>query len=217
MDVDLKGLLPRLVFNHASALNVRVMGFGLPPALTVGIFGGMHSEPITAREWGFQGKLLKVEVLEVTVASGATARREVIRHPGAAVVLARLPDGRFVFVRQYRKAVEQLMLEVIAGTREEGEAPEQCARREVLEECGHPVVSIQSLGLTYPAPGYTDECLFLFLADVASVAQPLRTDADEFLDVVYLTEDDIDREIASAGIVDAKTITAWHLYRQKQL
>jgi ADP-ribose pyrophosphatase len=109
------------------------------------------------------------------------------------------------------------MLEVIAGTREEGEAPEHCARREVLEECGHPVVSIQSLGLTYPAPGYTDECLFLFLADVAADAQPLSTDEDEFLEVVYLTEHDIDREIASGGIVDAKTVTAWHLYQQKQL
>ena len=193
------------------------MGFGLPPALSVGIFGGMHSEPITSRDWGFQGKLLNVEVLDVTLASGATARREVIRHPGAAVVLARLPDGRFVFVRQYRKAVEQVMLEAIAGTREEGEAPEQCARREVLEECGHPVVSIQHLGLTYPAPGYTDECLFLFLADVAPIAQPLHTDEDEFLEVVYLTDVEIGREIASGGIVDAKTVTIWHLYRQKQL
>lgn len=175
----------------------------------------MNGESTLSREWGFRGKLLNVEVLSVDLGDGKTSTREVLRHPGAAVVLARLPDGRFVFVRQFRKAVEQFMLETIAGTREAGESPDVCARREVLEECGHGVVDMQKLGLTYPAPGYTDECLHLYLADVSAEAQALDTDDDEEIEVVYMSAEDVDAALVCGDIVDAKTMSIWWLYKQK--
>ena len=174
----------------------------------------MNSERTVSRAWGFHGKLLNVEVLTVALADGVESVREIVRHPGAAVVLVRTPDGRFVFVRQFRKAVEQVMLEVVAGTRESGEDPEICARREVLEECGHEVLQLTKLGVSYPAPGYTDECLHLYLADVSAVAMPLNLDHDEVLEVVYLSAYDVDDAIANGRITDAKTLCVWHLFKQ---
>ncbi len=175
----------------------------------------MNTETTLSRTWGFQGKLLNVEILTVGLPNGREALREIVRHPGAAVVLARLPDGRFAFVRQYRKAVEQAMLEVVAGTREQGETPESCAEREVLEECGHGVERLTKLGLSHPAPGYTDECLHLYLADVAATAQPLALDEDEALDVVYMSEQDVESAIAEGRITDAKTLCVWLLYKSR--
>ena len=85
---------------------------------------------ISARR-AFEGRLLTVDVLEVEMGSGARAGREIVRHPGAAVVVAEVPDGGLLLVRQYRKAVEMDLLEFCAGTLESGEKPELCAAREV--------------------------------------------------------------------------------------
>lgn len=62
-----------------------------------------------------------------------------MRHRGAAVVLGERPDGRYVWVRQYRRAVSETLLEAVAGCLEPGEAPEACARREMEEESGYTV------------------------------------------------------------------------------
>lgn len=64
----------------------------------------MHERTIHS-ETAFQGKLVQVDVLDVELDCGRRAVREIIKHPGAAVILAQLPDQRFVFVRQYRKAI----------------------------------------------------------------------------------------------------------------
>jgi len=79
----------------------------------------------------FKGRLLKIDVLDVEVEPGRRSIREIVRHPGAAVVLARRPDGMFIFVRQFRKPAEKIILEVVAGGLEKAESPVACARRDV--------------------------------------------------------------------------------------
>ena len=84
----------------------------------------------------FDGKLLCLEVIDVEVEPGVESVREVVRHPGAVVLLPQLPDGRFVLVRQFRKAIEEEILEAVAGTLDPGEDPLNCAGRELAEETG---------------------------------------------------------------------------------
>ncbi|MDA0578030.1 MAG: NUDIX hydrolase [Verrucomicrobia bacterium] len=172
----------------------------------------MHETTIATRT-GFQGKLLHVEILEIALADGARATREIIRHPGAAVVLGQLDDGRFVLVRQYRKAVEREMLEAVAGTLNRGEDPVICAHRELSEESGYRARELIPLGSVVPAPGYTDERLHLFYARLHEAQGALHTDADEHVCVVYLTAEEIERDIAAGTIDDAKTLAVWLRYR----
>jgi ADP-ribose pyrophosphatase len=89
--------------------------------------------------------------------------REVQFNPGAATesyhavgqddyiaIAARTPDGRFPIIRQYRPALERFTWEFPAGIVDKGEAPEDCCRRELLEETGFPARSVHALGSYAP-------------------------------------------------------------------
>ncbi|GEM_PF-315691 len=165
----------------------------------------------------FSGRLLKVEVLDVELEPGVRAVREVIRHPGAVAVVAECQDGRWVFVRQFRKAVEQSLLEVVAGGLNPGEAPESCARREMHEETGHEVLALRPLGSVYPTPGYNSEVIHLFHATVsASRATRHQGDHDERISVEYLTRQAFEDLIRQGMVRDAKTLAAWLLYKSEE-
>jgi len=170
------------------------------------------AETTRRRQRVFSGRLLGLEVLDVQLEDGTLAVREIVRHPGASVVLGRLPDQSFVFVRQYRKPLEQEVLEAVAGGLEAGETPEACARREMLEETGHAVASLRKLGVIFPAPGYTDERLHVYYADLEAGQKAAAADDDERLDVVYIGADGVEDRIRSGEIGDAKTLAAWLLY-----
>lgn len=161
----------------------------------------------------FDGRLIKVDVLEVRLENGRTAPREVVRHKGAVAVLVRRPDGRFAFVRQFRKPIESDLLEVVAGGLEPDEPPDVCAAREVREETGCTVSLLKPLGYVYAAPGFCSEKLHLFYAETEPEAQAQRTDADEHLDVALLTEAEVNDLARRGEIHDAKTLACWMLFQ----
>ena len=171
-------------------------------------------EKTVESETVFKGRLLTVEKQKVELESGTYASREVVRHRGAVAVLARLPDGQFVLVQQFRKPVEQELVEVVAGCLECGELPEECARREVREETGYTVLTIRPLGVLYPTPGYCDEVLHLFYADLDPLRQAQRPDDDERVKVLYFTAAELDRRLTTHAIRDAKTIALWLRYEK---
>ena len=74
------------------------------------------TEKTLATERKYTGKIISVDLLDIELPDGRRAKREVIRHGNAVAILARRPDGKFVFVRQYRKAAEEALVEVIAGS-----------------------------------------------------------------------------------------------------
>lgn len=161
----------------------------------------------------FNGRLIKVDLLDVSLGDGRKARREVVRHPGAVAVLCRRPDGSFAFVRQFRKPVESELLEIVAGTREFGEKPAVCARREVQEETGHKVVRLKRLGTIYPSPGYCDEKIQIYFAEIRPSKVKNRPDADEQIELICYHHENIDAMLASGQIKDAKTMVAWMMFK----
>ena len=180
----------------------------------------------------FDGRLLKLDVLEVGLDNGRHARREIVRHPGAVAIWARAPDGRFVFVRQFRKAIEQELLEVVAGTREAGETPEACARREIREETGYAVKTLTPLGFIFTAPGFCTEQIAIFYAELREngpdfgpsrasgssdeLSRAAHPDPDERLDVVLLDEAAWKAMMSRGAIQDAKTWAAWGLFQNAE-
>jgi ADP-ribose pyrophosphatase len=175
--------------------------------------GQMYEKTLKKRTV-YEGRILDVEVQDVEMADGRPALREIVRHGGAVAVLARRADGQFVLVRQFRKPVEEVMLEVVAGNREAGEEAEACARRELEEETGFRAARIRRLGFIYPSPGYVDEKIEVFYADVEPGKGEHRPDEDEHLEVVFLERDEIIGKMSRDEIHDSKTLAAWLLYEK---
>lgn len=156
--------------------------------------------PVAADEV-FRGNLLRVEVERWEEPDRI---REVVHHPGAAAVLAVTPERRVVFVRQLREALRETLLEIPAGVYdEEGEAPEETARREVGEETGYRVTSLRRLGRVYTSPGFADERIDLFLAEVEPESDP-----EEGVEVVEMAWDEAVTLAREGRIPDAKTAMA---------
>lgn len=155
----------------------------------------------------FSGKLLKIKQVQVQQPAGKTAVREIIYHPGAAAVIPVLPGNRIVLIKQYRKAAEQIMLEIPAGTLEPGETPARCARRELTEETGYQAGTLQKLMVFYPTPGYSTEKIYVFKAGQLK-KRKLQWAADEFIETVIMAKDEIKQLFRQGKINDAKTLAA---------
>lgn len=172
----------------------------------------MHERTLS-RTTIFSGRILSLETQQVELENGQEAYREIIRHHGAACVLLRNPDGHFVLIRQFRKPVEQIMLEVVAGIRDGDEAGEVCARREVREETGYEVGLLRPLGVLFATPGYVDERIEAFYAEAAGVSGGQQLDHDERVESVVLPEAELEAMIRRGEVTDAKTLATWALYR----
>jgi ADP-ribose pyrophosphatase len=172
-------------------------------------------EKTLSTQRAFTGRLLSLDVLEVELETGVRAHREIVHHRGAVAVLARGHDGRFLFVRQYRKPVESDLIEIVAGCLEPGESPEQNARRELREETGYAARTLTPLGVIYPSPGYTDELIHLFYADLEPTPAAPQPDHDERIALAWFDAAEFERGIAAGAWRDAKTLAAWALFKQR--
>src|SRR5947208_5665637 len=101
------------------------------------------------KELVYDGKLFKVYRETVRLPNGKVRPREIVAHPGAVALVVVDESNRLLMVRQYRRAADGVLLEIPAGTREAGEDPESCARREVCEETGYEARSIERIGGFY--------------------------------------------------------------------
>ena len=155
----------------------------------------------------YDGSIIKLDLHEVVLENNKMAKREIISHNGGVGVLPIDKDGQIVLVRQFRKPFESKTLEIPAGKREKGEAPEKCAERELLEETGITAGKMKLLAEMYPSPGYTNETVFIFEAEELSYGST-SPDEDEFIEEFKCSLDEAYELVKSGGIKDAKTIIA---------
>ena len=152
-----------------------------------------------------RGTFLTLKRDEVLLPNGGIGSREWIKHPGAVCCVPILPNGKIVLIRQYRYAVKEEMIEIPAGKLDKNEIPEKCALRELEEEIGYKANKLTLLANIHPAVGFTDEKMWLYLAeDLIKTKQSL--DADEFLELVPTKLDDAIKMVWSGQITDVKTI-----------
>ena len=157
----------------------------------------------------FRGKRLWIEKRMIQSPQGTRIERVII-HPNSAVAVLPVEGDRCKLLRQYRVAIDQFIYEVPAGTMEQGEKPEETARRELIEETGFTAQTIAPKGFIYTTPGFTDEKIFLFEARNLSLSDEYSKDEDEIIEVVDIPAARLRGMILDGTIVDAKTICLIH-------
>ncbi len=172
----------------------------------------LHEKTLGVRT-AFRGRALTLDVIEIQLPDGRKSVREVVRHRGAIAVLARAADGRFLFVRQYRKAIESAFVEVVAGSLEPGEAPDIAAHRELREESGYQAGRMLPLGTIVACPGYSEERLHLFYADLADDPGRPTPDDDEHCESLLMAPEAVEQAILDGSLCDAKTLACWLLWK----
>jgi len=156
----------------------------------------------------YRGRILHLTIEDVTLPNGHSTPLEIVRHPGAAAVVALDLEGRVTLLRQYRHATGGYLWEVPAGKLDPGEAPATCAARELEEEAGLAATHLELLGSIVTCPGFCDEVIHLFLA-TGLRAVPTRRGTDEVIDAMksVALREALDM-IRDGTIRDAKTIAA---------
>jgi ADP-ribose pyrophosphatase len=157
-----------------------------------------------------EGRAFKVRRDHLKTPDGRETRYEIIEHVGSVVMLPIDSRGNLLFVRQYRHAAGQDLLELPAGTRDDDESYEACAGRELREETGMAAGRLEKVGEFYLAPGYSTEFMVAFLATDLS-ASPLPTDEDEFLQLERVPVQQAMRMAEDGQVMDAKSLAALYV------
>lgn len=174
----------------------------------------MSTQPeVTRRQTLHKGKKFDYQQVTVRMPSGKDVQRQMVSHPGAVVVVPILPGGQVVMMRVYRHTLQERSLECCAGTIDGREAPQRCARRELVEETGYEAGTLEPLGQFYTSPGMSDELMSAFVAtDLKHVGQHLEEDEDIHLEL--MTPAALLERVRSGALRDGKSMLAIFLARQ---
>jgi ADP-ribose pyrophosphatase len=164
----------------------------------------LREEPLDSRTV-FLGGLLKINQDTVQLPNGAQATREYVVHPGAAMIVPRLPNGHLLVERQFRYPCARVFIEFPAGKCDPGESSAHTALRELEEETGYHAGKLAFLGSIHNAIAYSDERIDLFLADELVPALQ-RLDDHEFLELMELPFAKMLDMVRTGEITDVKTI-----------
>ena len=150
-------------------------------------------EKILSEECAWKGKILDVHRLEVELPNGHRSARDIVRHPGAAAVVALTESGKIVLVRQYRTAIDRVTVEIPAG------------KLELHEETGFRAGRIRFLTSIVTSCGFCDEIIHIYLATKLEFDAP-NPDDDEFVNVDLVPLHELIDAVLDDKIEDAKTV-----------
>ena len=144
---------------------------------------------------------------EVSLRDGRISKRICVDHPQAAAIVPFVSDNEIIMVRQYRYALRRETLEIPAGKIDEGESPEECIKRELMEETGFEARFVKWLCTYAPAIGYSNELIHLYVGrDLIKAGE--KIDDNEISSLETLPLEEVLGMIRNHKIIDSKTIIA---------
>jgi ADP-ribose pyrophosphatase len=168
---------------------------------------------VISSEERYKSKIFTVTEDRAVEPGGFEIKRDIVRHPGSAVMMAVDPKKRILLVRQFRLPAQKSMWELPAGRLDPGEKPLQAAKRELREETGYTARTWKKLVEYYPSPGYVAEKMSLFLATGLEEgdAQPME---DERIEKRWFKAKELDEAIRQGKVIDGKTLIGFLLWKR---
>lgn len=162
----------------------------------------------------YEGKVFNIKTDEIEYNSGNKAMREVVIHPGGAVIIPVTKDDKLIMVTQFRYPSQKILLEFPAGKLDKDEDPLHCAARELEEETGFKSTQVIKLGEIYTAPGYSTEILHIYLAKDLTKGNHKREEGEFGMETLEYSINEIEEKILTGEIKDAKTISGFFLLQR---
>lgn len=153
----------------------------------------------------YEGRIINLRVDTVELSNKKYSKREIVEHPGAVGIIAITKDDEVILVKQYRKPVEDTLLEIPAGKLEPKENPQECAIRELEEETGFATDNVEKILEFYTTPGFSNEVMHIYIAKDLKEGT-VNLDDDENIQIIKLPIDEVLYKIKTGEIKDAKTI-----------
>ncbi|WAM30621.1 NUDIX domain-containing protein [Caldicellulosiruptor naganoensis] len=153
----------------------------------------------------YDGSFISLKVDKVLLPDGRTSQRAIVLHSGAAVIVPVDDEENVILVKQFRKPIEKVIIELPAGKLDKGEEPLECAKRELEEETGYSAKEFVKLTEIYTTPGFSNEVIHVYLARRLTQGSS-HTDLDEFVEIFKVSLDDAVKMVKNGEIKDAKTI-----------
>jgi ADP-ribose pyrophosphatase len=169
----------------------------------------MNDAETLTSERVYAGKVLNVDRDRVRMPNGRVVTVDVVRHARSVVIVPVPEAGHVVLVKQFRYAVNRFLWELPAGSVDNGETPEDAARRECHEEIGLRPATVVRLTALYPTPGYCDEEMIFFrVSGLETPDETAHVDEDEDIEARTFELREVREMIRRGEIVDMKTVVA---------
>ncbi len=168
------------------------------------------NEKTLKEELIYKGKILNLKKVDVLLDTGVESVREIVEHKGDVAIVV-FKENKFLFVKQYRKAFDEILTEIPAGKLEEAENPYDCALRELEEETGYIAEDMELMQIIYPTPGFCTEKIYLYNASKIKKGN-VKFDVDEDLTSEWIEKEEVIKMISNGDIKDGKTIIGVVLY-----
>lgn len=160
----------------------------------------------------FQARRFAIEEVYEQLADGSQLVRNIVRHPGAVVILPLIDRDHVCLIRTYRVAIDRWHLELPAGTLDKSLSPRETAILELQEETGYRTESLTHIHTFAMSPGILDEKMHFYVAEGLTLGESAR-EAGEQMDNTILSWAEVDRQLRDKNIADAKTLTCllWYM------
>lgn len=164
-------------------------------------------EKTLSSEMIYKGAILNLRRDEVEVINGRVSHREIVEHNGGVGMIAIKEDGKVILIKQFRKPIEKVIMEIPAGKIEKGEEPYSTAVRELKEETGYTAGKIEYLTKFYPSVGYSSEAIYIYLCTDLMPGET-QFDENEALDIFEMDLEELFKMAVKGKIEDGKTAIA---------
>ncbi|MDD8017547.1 MAG: NUDIX hydrolase [Bacteroidota bacterium] len=176
----------------------------------------MHFK-LLQREKKYRGKIVDLTVDRLEYPSGNKTFREIIEHPGGAVVCCLFENRDILLIKQYRHPIAKEVIELPAGKLDPNENPLHCAQRELQEETGYEAKKWTKLTSILTTPGFCNEVLHIFLAQDVSLSEKGQAleEGEASIQLFRLPIVEAMAMIEREEIIDGKTIVGIMLGARK--
>ena len=163
----------------------------------------IEKENTVSSDLVYTGKTISLRVDTVEVPNKGYQKREIVEHNGVVVIIGITEDNKIILIKQYRKSIEDTVLELPGGKLELNENPRECAIREFRQKTGYDAENFKLIHKFYQTVGISNQMMFIYLAKKLEKCEDKKEDYQ--IEIQEIDFDEVYKMVLNNEIVDGKT------------